>query len=128
MPIEQLPSPERGMPIVPLGPNGLKTAQLVDQAHGHVLPRPDGRRAPCAGPAGCWTCHLESLVYESKLNLFVDQGLNIKPNDKILLIAPAAMDPERVREHVDMLKRRFPDTEFTIVAGYTGVQIASTNG
>ena len=116
-----------GLPIVPAGMQGLKTTQLLDQSHGHVIPRPDGFRAACAGPAGCWTCHMEHLVYESRNNLFIDQAMVIKPGDKVLLIAPSTgTDPDLLRDQVEMLKRRFPDTEFTIVAGYTGVQIAST--
>lgn len=120
------PKPNHGMPLVPVGPVGLKTAQLMDQSHGHVLPRPDGRRAPCAGPEGCWSCHLERLVYESKQTLFIDQGFIIKPGDKVLLIAPPTLAPEIVREHIEHLERQFPDTEFTVMQGYTGVQIAST--
>lgn len=120
----RLPDTVPGMPIVPLGPNGLKTKQLIDQAHGHIIPRPDGQRAQCAGPTGCWTCHLERLVYESKMNLFIDQGMLLSPGDKLLLIAPHEMDPTIVQLHMAKMRARFPDVEVTIVEGFTGVQIA----
>lgn len=120
--------PQAGMPMVPMGSNGLKTLQLIDQSHGHVIPRPDGKRASCAGLNGCWTCHMEHLVYESRNNLFVDQGMVIKPGDKILLIGPREIDSETAKTQIAMLQNRFPGTEFTIVAGYTGVQVANTDG
>lgn len=70
---------------------------------------------------------MEHLVYESRNNLFIHEAMVIRPGDKVLLIAPdTQVDEELVRGQVDMLKRRFPDTEFTIMVGYTGVQIAGT--
>jgi hypothetical protein len=35
---------------------------LSDGSHGHVWARPDGRSAPCGGPAVCATCKNEQIA------------------------------------------------------------------
>jgi hypothetical protein len=39
----------------------------MNTGHGHVVPRPDGVKARCGGPAICSRCQAERAAYESNL-------------------------------------------------------------
>jgi hypothetical protein len=122
---------QRGrFPDVPLHPNLLPSPWArTPRGHGHVIPRPDGTKARCAGPSGgCWTCYLEDLVWNRAAGAVVMEGFNLKPGDKLLLVADPRMPPDQMIEYVDQLKRRFPEVEITVMTGFTGVQVHADEG
>lgn len=100
---------------------------LARDGHGWVLPRPDGTRAACGGPQVCRICALEKVAFSSTSRITVMEGFNVKPGDKLLLIAPPDMAERVSKQDIDhlreMLMRKFPETDITVMAGFTGVQI-----
>lgn len=97
---------------------------VAKDGHGWVLARPDGTKAPCGGPKVCRECKLEDMVYNTTSRLVVMEGFNLKPGDKLLLIAPPDAPMLNLYDNLkEMLCQRFPEVDITIVAGFTGVQI-----
>src|SRR5688572_28922460 len=94
-------------------------------SHGWIVPRPDGKRT-CAGPEVCRECQLERALFTAADKTVVVEGFKIQPGDQILLIAPVNADRQEMVDVGRMLKKQHPDVVFTIVAGFTGVQIASS--
>ena len=100
---------------------------LAADGHGWVVPRPDGRKHGCGGPNVCRTCKLEQMVYSTRSRVMVMDGFNIKPGDQILLIAPPDVSQFQMAEMMAELTKRHPEVGFTVVAGFTGVQIAKSD-
>ena len=98
--------------------------ELMKDSHGWVLPRPDGTKATCGGPTMCRICNMEKLLFSTHDRVTVMEGFNIRPGDKILLIAPPNANSTRIRDVMDRLGKDFPEVHFTAVAGFTGVQVA----
>lgn len=91
--------------------------------HGWVLPRPDGSKANCGGPMMCRECSLESALLRVQDRVVIWEGFNLKPGDRLLLIAPPATDKEAIEWMTERMKGRLPEVHVTIVAGFTGVQV-----
>lgn len=101
---------------------------LAAGGHGWVLPRPDGSKAKCGGPQVCFQCRLEQMLMQAQKRTVVMQGFNLKPGDKVLLIAPHNMDGEQYQRIMGGLRRDFPEVFFSIAAGFAGVQVHSDEG
>lgn len=109
-------------PLLP-GPVPAEFNDLMKDSHGWVIPRPDGSKATCGGPGICRVCSLEQAVFMTRDRITVIEGLVLKPGDKVLLIGPPTMTPDDVRQMLEHLRMRFPEIEFTVVAGFTGIQV-----
>jgi hypothetical protein len=60
------------------------------------------------------------------MNIIIMQGLVIKPGDKVLLALNVDWTEEETKEAKEELIKRFPDAEFTFVAGVTGIMSLPT--
>ena len=97
--------------------------ELAKGAHGWVIPRPDGTKAACGGPIVCRECQLEEMVYNARQHVSIMEGFRIAPGDKVLLIAPPNSGPGEVKDMFDLIVQNFPEVHFTVVSGFTGVQV-----
>lgn len=121
--------PKPGQPINPaITPMSIAAIQgespnILRGGHGWVIPNPDGGRANCGGPMICRMCHLEYLALQTTSRISVMEGWVLQPGDKVLLLTSSHYDEGEI-EHVGMeLRKKFPEIDFTIVLGMTGIQV-----
>lgn len=121
--------PKPGQPINPtITPMSIAAIQsespnILRGGHGWVIPNADGKKAACGGPMYCRMCHLEYLAMQTTSRITVMEGWVLNPGDKVLLISAHEMDEEGCKETIRELRKRFPEIDFTIIQGMTGVQV-----
>jgi hypothetical protein len=79
------------------------------------------------GAPHCWTCYLEDLVY-NRTGALVVEGFNLRPGDKLLLIASDRCPPEMAQRILAKVEAHHPEIHVTMVAGMTGVQVHADQG
>lgn len=118
-----IPSPHPEISPMAIQAMSAHDPRLMTGGHGHVIPRPDASKAPCGGATQCRECYLEFVALKTTDRVMVWEGFNLKPGDKLLLIAPMGMPGDVIAHYGRQLKLKFPDVDVCIVQGFTGVQV-----
>lgn len=71
----------------------------------------------------CPDCRREQGIFTTMDRVLVAEGFKIQSGDRILLMAPPNMPADFASKVLSNLKARFTDVEFTMIQGFTGVQI-----